>query len=320
MTEQPEKKRIRDIDFTENPGSTLLGTASGLVMCLLGYAIFHDSTGALMLGMFVFMPAVVGLVVGLVTPQLNQMLASVIMATILAYAILWLFWLEGIICVIMAYPITFVVSVVGGLVGAIIHRLIFRRMPRGSRLPVVLGLLAICPFLAGAVNHFEQPYRDAKAYETFASQVDLPVGIDDAWRVLAELDGLDGPQPLLVRMGLPLPQRCELEYQGPGARRICHFNQGRIDQTVRVWQPPLRMEIDVDGSTLPGRAWLGFDSAAYRLEVIDDQTTRLTRTTTITTRLGPRWYWRPLERWGVTSEHQYVLDNLKRQAMKVAQQ
>ena len=42
--------------------------------------------------------------------------------------------------------------------------------------------------------------------------------------------------------------------------------------------------------------------------------TRLTRYTTISSRLYPRWYWRPLERWGVTSEHDYVMSNIARQA------
>ncbi len=38
----------------------------------------------------------------------------------------------------------------------------------------------------------------------------------------------------------------------------------------------------------------------------------MVRHTTIGTRLYPRWYWRPLERWGVTSEHDFVFANLHR--------
>ncbi len=40
--------------------------------------------------------------------------------------------------------------------------------------------------------------------------------------------------------------------------------------------------------------------------------TRVVRHTKIGSRLYPRWYWLPLERWGVTSEHEFVFMNLHR--------
>ena len=58
---------------------------------------------------------------------------------------------------------------------------------------------------------------------------------------------------------------------------------------------------------MSGRHWLGFENAYYRLQP-DGNTTLLTRTTTISSHLSPVWYWRPLERWGVTSEHNYILN------------
>jgi len=71
------------------------------------------------------------------------------------------------------------------------------------------------------------------------------------------------------------------------------------------------MGLRITGSTLPGRHWLTFVDASYELSAVGKQT-RIVRHTTIGTRLYPRWYWRPLERWGVTSEHEFVFDNLRR--------
>lgn len=39
---------------------------------------------------------------------------------------------------------------------------------------------------------------------------------------------------------------------------------------------------------------------------------KLTRITTYTSVLTPRFYWEPLEKIGIEQEHDYVFDNLKR--------
>src|SRR6202043_4110754 len=64
-------------------------------------------------------------------------------------------------------------------------------------------------------------------------------------------------------------------------------------------------------SNLPGRHWLGFENAEYTLQP-ERGGTLLTRTTTITSGLSPSWYWEPLERWGVASEHRYLFQDVER--------
>jgi len=60
---------------------------------------------------------------------------------------------------------------------------------------------------------------------------------------------------------------------------------------------------------MPGRHWLGFESAEYRLQQ-NGQVTMLTRTTTIFSHLHPAWY--HFERVGVESEHNYILQDIVR--------
>jgi hypothetical protein len=38
----------------------------------------------------------------------------------------------------------------------------------------------------------------------------------------------------------------------------------------------------------------------------------ITRKTTIVSRLAPAWYWRPLEKIGVETEHEYLFEEVKR--------
>jgi hypothetical protein len=40
--------------------------------------------------------------------------------------------------------------------------------------------------------------------------------------------------------------------------------------------------------------------------------TLITRKTTIVSRLSPAWYWRPMEKIGVETEHQYLFEEVKR--------
>ena len=69
------------------------------------------------------------------------------------------------------------------------------------------------------------------------------------------------------------------------------------------------MEFKIIGDTLPGNQWLTFSKAGYELTEEAGEI-RLTRDTTIESRLCPRWYWEPIESLGVRSEHDFVLQSL----------
>ena len=103
------------------------------------------------------------------------------------------------------------------------------------------------------------------------------------------------------------PQRDTIFIKGPADV----LDSGIIAQEVTTWQRPTLMGLRVTENTLPGRHWLSFIDASYEL-FAEGTGTRIVRHTTIGTRLYPRWYWRPLERWGVTSEHDFVFSNLHR--------
>ena len=67
--------------------------------------------------------------------------------------------------------------------------------------------------------------------------------------------------------------------------------------------------MSIDRTNLPGRHWLGFQDAKYDLRMYNGGTV-LTPETTIISNLYPAWYWQPSERWGVASEHDYILNDL----------
>lgn len=112
-----------------------------------------------------------------------------------------------------------------------------------------------------------------------------------------------------MHIGLPVPQRCTMQGRGMGAKRTCYFNVGYIEETVIGWNPPYDLALSIDRTHMPGRHWLSFESAEYLLRA-NGHMTVLTRITVVSSRLHPAWYWRPFERLGVESEHDYILQDV----------
>jgi hypothetical protein len=154
--------------------------------------------------------------------------------------------------------------------------------------------------------------------EEFTSTITVPATPEATWRLVEKMEKLEGERPFLLKLGIPTPYRCELEQPKLGAKRVCHFREGIISQEITEWRFPNRMGVKIVDSTLPGRHWLQFCTADYEFNAVPGGT-RITRRTTISSRLYPRWYWRPLERWGVTSEHDFVFSNLLRWTTNAAQ-
>jgi hypothetical protein len=74
--------------------------------------------------------------------------------------------------------------------------------------------------------------------------------------------------------------------------------------------------MDVIDYNLIGRKWLGFKQAIYYFDKIGDGHCKLTRITTYTSVLTPRFYWRPMEKLGIRQEHEYVFNNLSKDLEK----
>ena len=69
------------------------------------------------------------------------------------------------------------------------------------------------------------------------------------------------------------------------------------------------MSLEITGDTLPGNQWPTFIMEGYTLAEVAGKT-RVTRHKTIESQLWPRWYWAPIERFGIHSEHDFMLRSL----------
>lgn len=294
--------------------STALVTALGVAGVVILLSVGVDGGGAAWLTVFLALPAVAGATSVLLVPWSGAAIRTAIgiTALVMTSALLIVSGIEGLICCLMASPLIAWTYLSGVIAGIALRNVSRRLFPDGKdtamRSVAAFLLLLALPAAKSAEIEARTAYRRVEPIE---SRVHMEAAPQDVWDALEEIDAVHGPKPFLLRIGLPVPISCTLEGTGIGARRTCYFDVGQIDERVSVWDPPVRMELEIVSWTLPGRHWLGYEGARYDL-LPSGYGTEVVRTTTITSNLGPAWYWRPLERMGVHAEHEYLLQDVKR--------
>jgi len=289
--------------------STVVGTVVGSLFFLVGYLLVVGKQESFASVMFILVPFVSGFAIAAVTRNGVMLAACCLTTCILSLLILILFGFEGYICCLMALPLIAIGMAVGALIGHLVRGRFLDSSPNGPRNTTLLMMAG--PILIVSANHLEKPHRSIERVETFATTIEVSATPVEAWRHIIRMPNLNGEKPFLLRIGLPVPDHCTLEGEAVGATRVCHFDQGIIGQEVTEWDEPRRFAVKTTNATLPGRHWLRFGDAEYDLEVTPTGT-RVTRRSSIGSKLYPRWYWRPFEAWGVESEHDFVLSSLKR--------
>ena len=288
----------------------LIGVAVGVLCELGGYLLMRGEQQQFGVVVFILVPFITGFFIAIFTPSGSRILACSAGALLLTLSILILIGLEGYICCLMAAPLLAAGIGLGAWLGtAFNNRQTGQKVPPKIRIFLLIGAAF---FLVGAKG-LEQPFIETPRYETFEQRITVPASPAKAWDLIKAMNRLDAPKPFLLKLGLPIPQSCDVDKEAVGGKRICHFNSGIIAQEITEWNPPASMKFKITDCTLPGRHWLKFIEAGYDF-IPDGDKTIVVRKTTISSRLFPRWYWRNFESWGVQSEHEYVLADLKHRA------
>ncbi|MGI8908133.1 MAG: hypothetical protein ACR2IE_16790 [Candidatus Sumerlaeaceae bacterium] len=281
--------------------SAIVGGVAGTLTGISGYLLAANSHSQLGLVVFLLIPFISGFTIA-VTVQRGRALGASALLTAIATG-LFLLWsgLEGIVCLLMSSPNLIIGMAIGIAVGVYVRDRM--RISAMMLLPAGLLLAGAARFERGAILH--------ETEETFLTTTRLPVSPEVAWDLIASVHEMSGPRPFLLWLGLPIPDHCTIDRPGVGGTRTCYFNNGTISQTITDWNYPASFSAKVTGWTLPGRHWLKLIGASYNF-VPHGYETEVVRQTSISSRLGPRWYWRFFEEMGVQAEHEYVLSDLAR--------
>jgi hypothetical protein len=273
-------------------------------------------------GLFVGGPFVFGLATaalfGLSRPQpLRACLAVVMLGTTIAGFAILLLALEGAICLIMAAPLGYALTALGGLVG---YALQSRPWLARDSFGYVLLLGLTLPALLAAESRTAPEPEEIECVS--AVEIDAPPEV--VWRAVVAFPELPPPDDWLFRCGVAYPVRAEIDGTGPGAVRCCVFSTGAFVEPIDVWDEPRLLAFRVTEQPEPMTEWSPYRihpphldnylvsrRGQFRLVALPDGRTRLEGTTWYTNRMWPAAYWRLWSDHIIHKIHLRVLRHIK---------
>ncbi|MBK6340085.1 MAG: polyketide cyclase [Bacteroidetes bacterium] len=301
------KEILKDRSFQLSIILTLIFLGTGIAFLFLGLV---DYSWVL----FVLLPIVLGVSIGSMPNKKYILRAALISAAIILICLV-IPGLSGLICIVMALALVTPFIFLGYVISHLVKR--YKQIKGTNRLSVLI--LPLIPFLIAApTEHFLKKDKE-EIIEVRTEQV-FNYTPEQVYDAIKSVDTLDAEKPFLMSFDLPVPTKCVLEKEEVGGIRTCYFKGGNfsnadfgggtIVEKITELERGKILKMDVTDYNLIGRNWLGFKQAIYYFDKVDDPSCKLTRVTTYTSVLTPRWYWQPMEELGIRQEHDYVFSNL----------
>lgn len=301
------KAILADRSFRISILVTLLFLGTGIAFLFLGLVNYSWV-------LFILLPVVLGIAIGAM-PNKKYLLWGAIGTTVIVLLALYIPGLSGLLCIVMTLPLIVPLIFFGYVLSHLVKR--YDQMKSTDRVSVLL--LPLIPFLIAApAEHFLNTNTEA-IIEVRTEQV-FPYTPEQVYDAIKSVDTLDAEKPFLMHFDLPIPVKCVLEKEAVGGLRTCYFKGGKLSnadfgggtivEKITELKRGKVLKMDVIDYNLIGRKWLGFKEAIYYFDAVEGNACKLTRITTYTSVLTPRWYWEPLEKLGIRQEHDYVFANL----------
>ncbi|HNL08098.1 MAG TPA: polyketide cyclase, partial [Chitinophagales bacterium] len=280
------KEILKDKGFQLSIIITTIFIGTGIIFLFWGLVDYSSM-------LFMLLPIVLGIAIGSMEVRKYALLGA-ISTTILLLIGIYIPGFSGVICIVMAIGLVIPFLFLGYVIARLFKR--YKQIKESNKLSVLL--LPIIPFLIGGpVEHFFKTDKE-NVVEVKTERVFLysPEKVFDA---IKSVDTLDAQKPFLMQFDLPIPIKCVLEKEEVGALRTCHFKGGRLSnadfgggtivEKITAIERGKILKMDVIDYNLIGRKWLGFKEAIYYFEKIGDSNCKLTRITTYTSVLTPRF-------------------------------
>ena len=207
-------------------GSAALGVIATTVLAVLIVLLGTIGLGNYGWGLFVGIPFFLGLnsvlIYGIHRPRSfgRCVLVASLSMVIVAFLLLGLA-IEGMICVAMAAPLAFPITIFGGIIGYILQQ---RTAPPSHTLRVVSLVFLVMPAFVLLENAM---IASTPQYEVTTSVV-VKASPEQVWQHVIAFAELPPPTDLLFQTGIAYPTRARLDGQGVGAVRHCIFSTGEF--------------------------------------------------------------------------------------------
>jgi len=284
----------------------ILSVVISLTFLTAGFLLLYYDLIGYGLSFFVFLPFILGYILGKSAIK-QASLVGLVFSIFVFFVLLVSGGLEGMGCILMALPL--VIIAVG--IGIFIKNAISKNKKEAGP-PENLIKKSILPlFIFLGVSFGEkQLTKNDKEVISVKSEIILPYTTIEVYEAIKSFDTLIADKPFLMKIDLPIPNKCILEKEEVGGLRTCYFSGGTITERITELEKAKILRMDVIDYKLTGRKWLGFKEAIYYFDKVGQDSCKLTRITTYTSELSPRFYWQPLEKLGISQEHNYVFASL----------
>jgi uncharacterized membrane protein YhaH (DUF805 family) len=231
--------KMRSVLPNNKIGNAAIAVAIVCMVALILSFISISFIGEYGWGLFVGVPFFLGLgSVLLYCVHQHRSLKECISVSVLSVSIfsglLLILAMEGLICLIMAAPIGFVIAMIGGLIGYW-----FQKTDHSSPSAFILIMFMI-PIVIGFESSGQ---KDTPLFEV-RSEVVIQASAQTVWDHLVTFE-LEEPHELLFKTGISYPINAEIEGTGVDAIRYCNFNTGAFVEPIEVWDEPRLLQFSV---------------------------------------------------------------------------
>ena len=278
--------------------AVLLSTTIALAIAAVSFFFFQTYGFSLFMGL----PFVIGFVGGAVHGHREPrtvtqcFTVAIISLALVGGALLGVAW-EGLLCLVMAFPIALPMAMIGAYIGYLVQP--SARVRSGF---AVVALPALLPLLIAGEAAMPLP---APLYTARTSiVVDAPP--ERVWQNVIAFRDIDETPEWYFRAGIAYPLRANIVGSGPGAKRYCVFTTGAFVEPIEIWDPPRQLKFSVTSNPPPMRelspysdvrpahldGFLLSRGGQFELEPLPGGRTRLSGTTWYQHHLWPAAYWR----------------------------
>jgi uncharacterized membrane protein YhaH (DUF805 family) len=166
--------------------------------------------------------------------SIGDTLRAVTAGLLFLTGVMFLFAIEGVVCLLMALPLAIVIACLGAFLGRAIASLNPDATAPTSLMVVILPLLTV---LDARVT--PRPPHDV------VTAIDIAAPPERVWANVIRFSDLAPPTELLFRAGVAYPERARIEGTGPGAVRYCEFSTGAFVEPITEWQEPQRLAFTI---------------------------------------------------------------------------
>jgi hypothetical protein len=309
---------------TSRAGSAALATVlTGLLGVLVAWGTLRF-IGTYGLTLFIALPFVMGyLAVWIYSRTQNTQMTDVVEIVSYSLTVAGLgivgIAVEGVICLLMAAPLAWIIAMFGGMLAQLIHGRANSPQATPSMLAVMLVSL---PVLLGVERVAPPPVPRFQVHTI----IEIAAPPEVVWKRLIEFPPLPTASEWPFRLGIAYPIEARITGEGLTAGRECRFSTGSFKEPILAWEPGKHFAFAVSDEPLLMKETSPYENIHVRhLEDHDFQPeradfvlvrlptggTRLEGTTTYQNKMWPGMYWRLWTDAIIHSIHNRVFHHVK---------